>query len=240
MKEKLRLVSLLLTVVMLMSAFVTPVAAGQGNGRGQERKSEQQIQYLDAEVRVIDGQPMLMIEAEEGYVSYEFPWPEIALVDGKAVALKKQGNYFLLPTTDGYEKISIEEFEVALVAGQLMLSTSINPWWTIPIAVATASLKAAGVAITTATLKAATILIAAGKAVTARTVHVVVSSWPKIRAALIAVGKNVGWGVVVGASYVWAQGNCISCGRRTPDGHFGDIFCSGCARWVGQFFGLRP
>ena len=39
-----------------MSAFVTPVAAGQGNGRGQERQNEQQIQYIDAEVQIIDGQ----------------------------------------------------------------------------------------------------------------------------------------------------------------------------------------
>ena len=183
---------------------------------------------------------MLMIEAEEGYVSYEFPWPEIALVDGKAVALKKQGNYFLLPTTDGYEKISIEEFDVALVAGQLMLSTSINPWWTIPIAVAAAALKAAGVAITTATVRAAIILIAAGKTVTARTVHVVVASWPRIRAALILAGVGFGDWAVDGASFSWVQGNCILCGRRTPDGHFGYIFSSGCARRFRQFFGLRP
>ena len=69
-----------------------------------------------------------------------------------------------------------------------------NPWWTIPVAVATVALKAAGVAITTATLKAATILIAAGKMVTARTVHVVVSSWPRIEAALIGAGRAVGGG----------------------------------------------
>jgi len=58
-KKKFRVVSMLLTVVLLMSAFVTPVAAGQGNSRGQERgqgRQGEQIQYLDAEVRVIDGQ----------------------------------------------------------------------------------------------------------------------------------------------------------------------------------------
>jgi len=43
-------VSMLLTVVLLMSAFVTPVAAGQGNGRGQERKSEQQIDAFWGEI----------------------------------------------------------------------------------------------------------------------------------------------------------------------------------------------
>ena|GEM_PF-966473 len=35
MKKKLRIVSMLLMVVLLMSAFVTPVAAGQGNSRRQ-------------------------------------------------------------------------------------------------------------------------------------------------------------------------------------------------------------
>ena len=37
-KKKIRIVSMLLTVVLIMSAFVTPVAAGQGSGRGQERE----------------------------------------------------------------------------------------------------------------------------------------------------------------------------------------------------------
>ena len=115
----------------------------------------------------------------------------------------------MLPTDDGIEKVSIEEFQVALVAGQLMLTTSVNPWWTIPVAVAIVALKAAGVVITTATLKAATILIAAGKKVTARIVHVVVSSWPRIEAALIRAGRAVGLWTVGGASYDWVQGNCI-------------------------------
>ena len=146
----------------------------------------------------------------------------------------------MLPTDDGIEKVSIEEFRVALVAGQLMLTTSVNPWWTIPVAVAIVALKAAGVAITTATLKAATILIAAGKKVTARTVHVVVSSWPIIRAALLWVRGKACDIAIGGAVFSWAQGNCILSGRRTPDGHFGDVLCSECARRFGQFFGLRP
>jgi hypothetical protein len=100
--------------------------------------------------------------------------------------------------------------------------------------------KAAGVAITTATVKAATVLIAAGKSVTARTVHVVVDSWPTIKQALSRAGMGVCWWYLSGASFAWVQGNCILCGQRTPDGHFGDIFCSGCARRIGQFFGLRP
>ena len=51
MKKKFRIVSILLTVVQLKSAFVTPVAAGQGNSRGQERQSEQQIAFWGAMLR---------------------------------------------------------------------------------------------------------------------------------------------------------------------------------------------
>jgi len=231
---------MVLTLVMVLLAFVVPAAAGQENGAGRRNVAEPETQYLDAEVRVIDGQPVLIFEKDKGNVTHEFPWPETAIVDGKEVALQRQGDYFLLPTADGVEEVSIEDFDVAMVAGQIVLMASVNPWWTIPVAVATAALKAAGVAITTATLKAATILIAAGKKVTVRTVHVVVSSWPIIEAALRRAGRAVGWWAVGGASFSWVQGNCILCGQRTPDGHFGDVFSSGCAQRFGQFFGLRP
>ncbi|MBS3983069.1 MAG: hypothetical protein KGZ41_04645 [Dethiobacter sp.] len=40
MKKKFRIVSMLLTVVLLMSAFLTPVAAGQENGEGQNNLPE--------------------------------------------------------------------------------------------------------------------------------------------------------------------------------------------------------
>ena len=49
MKKKFRIVSILLTVVLLMSAFVTPVAAGQGNGRGQE-SSLNNVQNIEKEL----------------------------------------------------------------------------------------------------------------------------------------------------------------------------------------------
>ena len=53
---------------------MTSVAApGRGvTDRGQERQSEQKIQYLDAEVQIIDGQPVIKVETEEGYASYKF------------------------------------------------------------------------------------------------------------------------------------------------------------------------
>ncbi|MBS3885832.1 MAG: hypothetical protein KGZ41_00455 [Dethiobacter sp.] len=49
MKKKFRIVSMLLTVVLLMSVFVTPVAAGQRNGRGQE-SSQNNVQNIEKEL----------------------------------------------------------------------------------------------------------------------------------------------------------------------------------------------
>lgn len=180
MKKQFRIVSLLLTVILLMSVYVTPAAASQGENRGQERGQERQdtnqIQYLDAEVKVIDGQPVLKVETEEGYTSYEFPWPETAFA------------------------------------------------WTIPVAVAFAALKKAGVAVTTA----ATILIAAGRHVTASAVRAVINSWPTIRAALIKLGREATWWAVRYSSFKWVLGYCIipTCNRRTPGGSFGDLTCT--------------
>jgi len=248
-KKKFRIVSVLLTVVLLMSAFVTPVAAGRENGRGRGeergrgRQSARQIQYLDAEVRVIDGQPVIKVETKEGYASYEFPWPDVAVAlgDGEKIALERQGNHFMLPTSDGFEKISIEEFQVALVAGQIMLVTNVNPWWTIPVAVAIAALKKAGVAVTTATIKAATLLIVAGKRVSAATVNAVVWMKPKIRAFLILVGLY-SLTQVFEQTIDWMTGLCVHprCTARTPGGPWGDGLCTSCAARWGQFWGSTP
>jgi len=170
-KQKLRIVSLLLTVVLLMSAFVTPVAAGRENdrGRGEERgrgrQSAQQIQYLDAEIQVIDGQPVIKYETAEGYSFFEFPWPELGIVDGKELTLVRQDDSFVMQTADGYEKIHIEEFEVALSSGNLVLVARVNPLKLIPIAVVTAALTAAGIKISKTTLAIATSLILSGTAV---------------------------------------------------------------------------
>lgn len=132
MKTKMRLVSLLLTVVMLMSAFVTPVAAGQGNGRGQER----QIQYLDAEVQVINGQPVLRYETKDGYADIPFDLPAYAIsAEGQKVAVERQGNAILLPTEDGFEAVPLKDFSVAMMNGQIMLLAEVNPLWKLlPIA----------------------------------------------------------------------------------------------------------
>ncbi len=169
MKKKIRIVSMLLTVVLLMSAFLTPVAAGQGNGRGEEqdqgKQSVPQIQYLDAEVQVIDGQPVIKYETIEGYSLFEFSWPELAIVNGKELALVRQGDSFMLQTADGYEKIHIEEFKVALSSENLVLAARANPLKLIPVAVVAATLTAAGIKISKTTLAIATSLILSGTAV---------------------------------------------------------------------------
>jgi len=135
-KKKIRVVSMLLTVVMLMSAFVTPVAAGQRNGRGQERQNEQQIQYIDAEVQVIDGQPVLRYETEDGYADIPFEIPAYALsADGQKVAVQRQGDAILLPTEDGFEAVPLKDFSVVMMNGQIMLLVEANPIWKLlPIA----------------------------------------------------------------------------------------------------------
>ncbi|MFW0861126.1 MAG: hypothetical protein AAGT88_03345 [Dethiobacter sp.] len=61
MKRKIsKVVSVILTVVLLFSVSVTPVAARQENGRGRRNVPTPEIRYLDAEVRVVAGQPVLV------------------------------------------------------------------------------------------------------------------------------------------------------------------------------------
>ncbi|MBT9144002.1 MAG: hypothetical protein DDT29_02416 [Dehalococcoidia bacterium] len=233
-------ISILLTVILLMSAFAIPAAAGQESGGKRRNVPTKEIQHLDAEVQVIAGQPVLRYQTGEGYAEIPFEWPTYAIsADGQRVPVERQGEHLLLPTAAGMEKVAIKDFQVAIVAGQLVLLKSVNPWFTIPVAVAIAALKTAGVAVTTATVKAATILIATGKSVTARTVSVVVAAFPVIRAALVRAGRVAGSTAVGVATVSWLQGNCILCGRRTPDGHFGAMFCSLHAQRFGQFYGPR-
>jgi len=137
-KKKIRIVSMLLTVVLLMSAFVTPVAAGQGNGRGQERKSEQQIQYLDAEVQVINGQPELVVEAGNGNVTrVPVQLPETILVDGQILPLVARNGAVVVPTEDGPVAVPISDFDVAVVNGQVVLLAEENPFKVIAVVIVT-------------------------------------------------------------------------------------------------------
>lgn len=241
MKRMLRVISATLAAVMVMSVYVTPAVASQGSDRGKRDTAKQEIYYLDAEVKVVDGQPVLKVEADKGYTSYEFPWPEVALVDGREEALKRQGSYYLLPTEDGYEKVHIEDFEVAFVAGQITLITEVNPVWKLiaPAVVKTALVRI-GLPLTASNLKAAAFLMVRGLSVTVTNVRKTQRGFTTVRNALEWLGLNVTLTLLGNAAWSWWQGNCVRSGRRTPDGFYGDVFCSACARRYGiQFFGPR-
>jgi len=128
-----------------------------------------------------------------------------------------------------------------MVDGQLALIAEENPLKFVPVAVAIAALKKAGVAVTTMTIKAATILIAAGKKVTVASVAAVIRAMPVIEGALKVAGKWTGNLLLGKALLDWAEGQCIlpHCARPTPDGAGGDVFCRECARKYGQFYGHR-
>ncbi|MCL0108013.1 hypothetical protein M1N70_03455, partial [Peptococcaceae bacterium] len=209
----------------------------------------ERVKYLDVEIKVIDGQPMFVYETEKGYEKIPFSMSDLgnyAYANGQKVPLKTQGNNILVQTEEGLVAVPIEEFDVVMVDGQIVLTTEENPVKFVPVAVAIAALKKAGVAITSTTIKATAVLIAAGKRVTARSVDAVVRAMPTIRKALGAIGKvtnsRISW-MHYGAAYIdWTHGICANpyCVNRTPDGRFGDILCADCADKVGrQFYGPK-
>lgn len=179
MKKKFRIVSLLLTAVLLMSVYVTPAVASQGENRGQERGQEKQdadqIQYLDAEVQVIDGRPVLKVETEEGHTGIPFEFPAYAIsADGQEVAVKREGDAILLPTENGLEAVPLKDFCVVMVNGQIMLLAEVNPLWKFPIAKAAviAALNKAGVKVTRVSIYVGARLMLAGARVTKTSVAV--------------------------------------------------------------------
>ena len=53
---------------------------------------------------------------------------DYAYADGQKVPLKTQGNNILVPTEEGLVAVPIEEFDVVMVDGQVMLLAEENPW----------------------------------------------------------------------------------------------------------------
>jgi len=134
------MISVVLTVVLLLTVFVTPVAArqrgDQEESQGRGRQNAREIQYLDAEVQLINGQPVLWYETEEGYVNIPFDMPSYALSDdGQELPLKRQDDAILLPTEDGLEAVLLKDFSVAMMNGQIVLLAEVNPVLKIPIAI---------------------------------------------------------------------------------------------------------
>lgn len=122
---------MVLAVTMVMSAFAVPAAAGQGDGgdRGEERGREKQdvshIRYLDAEVRVIGGQPLIVGDGNVTLLPVRFP--ETVLVDGQAVPLVVRNGAVVVPTEDGPVAVPVSDFDVATVDGQVMFVAEENP-----------------------------------------------------------------------------------------------------------------
>ena len=107
----------------------------RNNGR------EARIVYLEVEIEVIDGQPVLAIEGEEEYgeeylfISLELPEVASFTVDGQVKELEVKNNAVLLPTEDGTVAVPIEDFCVVMVDGEVMLLAEKNPVFTIGLAI---------------------------------------------------------------------------------------------------------
>jgi hypothetical protein len=63
MKKNFKMISVLLTVVLLMSVFVSPVAAEQGNGEGQNNLPAQTSSLTEAEIEAIGAEILREAEA---------------------------------------------------------------------------------------------------------------------------------------------------------------------------------
>ncbi|MBT9142342.1 MAG: hypothetical protein DDT29_00736 [Dehalococcoidia bacterium] len=153
-----------LTVVMVMSAFAVPAAAGQENGRKRRNVSTTEIQHLDAEVQVIAGQPVITVETKRGYVDIPFALSDVFLVDGQTIPFQLQGDGVVVPTEDGSVVVPLKEFEVVVANGQAMLVAEVNP---LPVIV-----------ITGAKIFGGAVLVGAGTHLGARIIDAI---WPPRR-----------------------------------------------------------
>ncbi len=119
MKRKVfKVVSVILTVILLASVSVTSVDARQEGGRGRRNVLTPTMQYIDAEVKVINGQPVIVVETKKGYVNVPFALSGDVLV---------QGNGVVVQTEDGFVVVPLEDFEVAVVDGEVVLVAEVNP-----------------------------------------------------------------------------------------------------------------
>jgi hypothetical protein len=126
-----KVLSVFAALALLVPVFMVPAAAVQA----QEKYQREEVVYLDAEVRVINGQPVIMVETEAGYESIPFELPSyLHGADGQKAALEMQGNSVVLPTEDGPVAVPIEDFCVVVVDGQVALMAEVNLKWLIPAA----------------------------------------------------------------------------------------------------------
>jgi len=130
-----------------MSAFVTPVAAGQGSGRGQERELRGQgsrlilseplskemknlIKLRGADIKIIDKVPVLELYGRDKdmYIPFHLPATLDILLDNEIVSVETDGTYLLIPVEGKIEKICISEFNIKEIKdGQILLVGHVNP-----------------------------------------------------------------------------------------------------------------
>ncbi|MBS4053206.1 MAG: hypothetical protein KGZ64_00325 [Thermaerobacter sp.] len=141
MKSMFRITSVFLTAILIASAFATPVVASRGNDRGNAQRQGQGHQkqlHIDAEVRFINDQIVLVAETRQGLVGIPIVLSDTISVDGQMVPLKKHADGFVVPTAGGAIVVPFDEFRVLVTNGEVLLVADVNP-------IITAALVALGV-----------------------------------------------------------------------------------------------
>ena len=124
-----KVVAMLVALAMVFSVVPGMAATVEAGNEGWE----EEIIWLDAEIEVIDGQPMLVVEGDEEYgeeylfIPLELPELILVTIDGQVKELEVKNNAVLVPTGDGIVAVPIEDFCVVMVDGEVMLLAEENP-----------------------------------------------------------------------------------------------------------------
>ncbi len=125
-----KVLAMLVALAMVFSVLPSTVATVEAGNEDWE----EEIVYLDIEIEIIDGQPMLVVEGEEYgeeylFIPLELPETILATSDGRVVELKVKDNFVLVPTEDGIVAVPIEDFCVVKIDGEVMLLVEVNASW---------------------------------------------------------------------------------------------------------------
>jgi hypothetical protein len=132
---RFKVLAVFLVLALVMPMVMMPVGAAQA----QEKCPWEGVVYLDAEIKVIDGQPVLVYETEAGYEKIPFSLPDYAYAlteeqaGGQKMPLQTQGNSILVPTEEGPVAVPIEDFCVVMIDGEVALLAEENPAWVVPV-----------------------------------------------------------------------------------------------------------
>jgi hypothetical protein len=81
-----------------------------------------------AEIEIIDGLPYIVVEFEDECINIPFPSSNSleVMADGVPITVEVDGNYLLIPTEYGIERVCISEFDIEIINEQLMMVHEIN------------------------------------------------------------------------------------------------------------------